>query len=232
MDAKSSKIRALKRDCLTNPYQSKLYYVGGHLLFLLIFAERYLEGCRDFVRLVEHNAKKAIDAGTEPAQAYQWAMTGSLQLVEEKANEQRAARDALSPPGEAVDGKLTLTLGQLLDSRTSGGAKLKRRNMLAGVTRNVVYVVRDGDAVLYVGCTRGEARSRLREHIAGRSPLGLAIRRERQRSKGWTAEMISHADHKSALATEKRLTEEYRPRYCAAYAKSGESTTWQEPCRT
>lgn len=195
------------------------------MLIFSPFAVRFLPGIEEFIQVVDHNVKLRISRGEDPAAVYAGVIQDVFAEVRNAAQKERDRVESMSPPGEAVDGRLTLPLSKLLDPNTTPLAKRRRRNMLDGVNRNVVYVVRDGDAVLYVGCTRSNARRRIREHLSGKSPFGQAIKRERPRSNEWTAEMIAHPDHQSALATEKRLTDEYKPRYCAAYAQPGDQTT-------
>lgn len=108
---------------------------------------------------------------------------------------------------------LTLPLRELMDRRICRGNKLK------GVARNVVYIVRHDDAVLYVGSSRYDARTRLKAHEHAHSPLGDALRQEIRLAKfnqdaSWTVEMIPHATYEEAFQKEKKLTIELAPRFC------------------
>jgi len=57
-----------------------------------------------------------------------------------------------------------------------------------------VYVVRDGEVVLYVGRTRETMGNRLRGHCNHRSALGTLIREHRPESGGWRVDMFTLCD--------------------------------------
>lgn len=118
-------------------------------------------------------------------------------------------RDALLdlPVSSALPDPLTLTLGELLKRDTCDWP------LYIGVSRNVVYVVRDGDHVLYVGSTRYDARSRMKSHEKAHSPLGEALR-SRNGKNDWTVEMIPHSDYDSAAIKEKELIRQFAPAFC------------------
>lgn len=175
-------------------------------------------GIESAVQYIENEAQRRIATGDDAQTAYRGAMAEMVEAYKEYKAKKAAEEEAYCPPGEAKDGRLTLTVGVLLERpRGNRIKKLRRRHLLDGVLHNVVYVVKDGDAVLYVGCTRFDPSGRLSEHVAGRTALGTAIRETRPRSNEWSVDLISHPNHKAALQTEMELTVQYKPKYCAAY---------------
>jgi len=177
------------------------------------FAHRSLPFVKNVAAYVEARAEQLIVAGYDARESYQIAISEALAETQTLSDQYVAATAIQYPPGKAKDGKLTLSLGEILDTRQSYPAKIKRRRMFEGVDSNVVYVVRDGETALYVGCTGRSAEYRLRGHISGKSDLGKAIASD-PRSNEWQVEMISHPDKKSALAKERELQAELRPKFC------------------
>lgn len=118
-----------------------------------------------------------------------------------------AARDAFreQPTHAPIPSPTTLTLRELMESRFC-------RSPLAAA-RNVVYIVRDGESVLYVGSSRYNARKRMKAHEKARSPLGKALRTD-PNAKTWNVEMIFHADYKLAARKERELIAQLMPSFC------------------
>lgn len=111
------------------------------------------------------------------------------------------------PTETVLPSPMTLTLGELLERDTCDWPAF------INVSRNVVYVVKDGDRVLYVGSTRYNARSRMKSHEKAHSPLGEALRTNPNKNN-WTVEMTPHADYDEAALREKELIRELAPAYC------------------
>ena len=105
----------------------------------------------------------------------------------------------------------TVQLGQLLDNNRAYPAKLKRKRMLEGVERCVIYIVKAGDRILYVGATNYSARDRLRWHIHGKSNLGRHIVANRPGSENWQVEMMRFPSRSALLIAEQRIIEELGP---------------------
>jgi predicted GIY-YIG superfamily endonuclease len=101
----------------------------------------------------------------------------------------------------------TMRLGDLLRRETCNLPEF------AGVGLNVVYIVRAGDDVLYVGSTRYNARSRMKSHQKQHSPLGQALR-EDPNAMNWGVEMIPHSDYREAARKERELITQLQPRFC------------------
>ena len=118
-------------------------------------------------------------------------------------------RDAFRarPVASALAAPLTLSIAELLDRKTCS------RPDFRGVRANVVYIVRDGEQVRYVGSTRYNARRRMKSHQKSHSPLGQALR-ENPAATDWTVEMIPHADYQTAAAKEKELITHLNPTFC------------------
>ena|ERR1051325_7858320 len=114
------------------------------------------------------------------------------------------------PTVSALSASMTMKLGRLLHRRTPNLREF------SGVRLNVVYIIRDGQRVLYVGSTRYDARKRLKSHQTSHSPLGTALR-EDPNADNWTVEMIPHADYKSAALKEKQLIAQLAPAFCRRF---------------
>lgn len=86
-------------------------------------------------------------------------------------------------------GPLEVPLGAVVGRSLAigGGAVLA----VDSIPRNFqVYVVRDGDTVLYVGITTQGIERRLEQHIESRSPLGHAIIDSAPASNEWALECV------------------------------------------
>lgn len=169
-----------------------------------------------FMKTVEANTEKRIEAGQDPATAFEGSARDVFAAIKALADKRKADQLALSPPGEAIDGRLTLPLLRLVRAQTRA-LQIKDRNLLEGVDKNVVYIVRDdAGAVLYVGSTRNSPRSRLIAHVTSPSGsrLGAYVRQNRPRSNDWPVELIAHADYPTAAAKEIELIRELNPRFC------------------
>lgn len=177
------------------------------------FAYRTLPYFERFIEWVNARVPQYLEAGYEPIDAYKAALAEGIEETKALSDEYKAHLQNKYPPGKAVDGKLTLTLGELLDNNRSHIAKVRRRRMLDGVRKYVVYIVRNGEEVLYVGATNFDPENRIRNHVSGRSALGKAIRREVSSGK-WTVELIAHPDKSTARAKEKELQIQFRPKFC------------------
>lgn len=114
---------------------------------------------------------------------------------------------AQRPAVAVLAAPLTLPLGQLLSRDTCNSREYR------GVSLNVVYIVRDGEAVRYVGSTRYDARTRMKSHQKAHSPLGKALRANPD-TRNWSVEMIPHADYREAAAREKELINQLNPTFC------------------
>lgn len=109
------------------------------------------------------------------------------------------------PVAAPLPAPLTLKMGDLLRSRF--------KHRLSAHQRNIVYIIREGESVLYVGSTRYGARSRIKSHQKAHSPLGEALRTN-PKFKEWDVEMIAHSDYRSAADKEKHLIRELNPAFC------------------
>src|SRR5262249_40342857 len=87
----------------------------------------------------------------------------------------------------------------------------RQREALQGFRTYVVYIVRDGDLVLYVGATHYSAKERLLWHLHNRSSLGKAIIAARPLSDQWTVEMLACLDWADTLRQEAEKTKELSP---------------------
>jgi predicted GIY-YIG superfamily endonuclease len=112
----------------------------------------------------------------------------------------------VAPVSTALPEPLTLAMGVLLDRRTC------RDRRYRALKSNIVYVIRQGEQVLYVGSTRHDARHRIKSHQKAHSPLGEALRNHASVSE-WSVEMIPHADYPTAFEKEKQLIGQLRPRF-------------------
>lgn len=121
-------------------------------------------------------------------------------IVQRDAFQERPLEAPLPAP-------LTMTLGDLLKRNTCGWPAFIQ------VSRNVVYIIKDDDRVLYVGSTRYDARKRIKSHEKAHSPLGEALRTDANRNR-WSVEMIPHPDYDSAAIKEKELITELTPAFC------------------
>lgn len=195
--------------------------LGMTVLLFTPFAVRYESAISDFIQIVEHNVNLRIADGHDPTTVYPQVIKEVFEMVQQAAGKERARVEAMSPPGQAIDGRLVLTVGKLLDARRSPSLKRIRKNLLAGVHRYVVYIVRnDAEGVLYVGATHYNAEHRIRQHVNGRSALGNEIRKHKPHSDSWTVEMLAQPDWKTALAKEEELTTQLRPTLCARFLKN------------
>lgn len=106
--------------------------------------------------------------------------------------------------------KLTVSVGQLIDNNRSRPAQIRRRELLNGFKSYVVYIVRDDQKIIYIGSTNYNAEIRIRQHITGKSDLGIRIRQHYPESMGWTVEMIK-CDKHELRQKEKFLIHELNP---------------------
>lgn len=129
--------------------------------------------------------------------------------LQTQIREYRDKRCALEecPVETPVPEPLTMTLADLLKRATCDWPAFIK------VSRNVVYIIKDDDRILYVGSTRYNARSRIKSHERAQSPLGKALRTDVNRNN-WSVEMIPHADYDSAFLKERDLIRELRPAFC------------------
>lgn len=129
--------------------------------------------------------------------------------TQKQIREYAARRDAFNsrPTVSAVANPLTMTLRELLNRNTCDSPAFR------GVSLNVVYIIRNGESVLYVGSTRYDARSRVKSHQKAHSPLGKGLR-EDPNAPNWSVEMIPHADYREAAQMEKRLINQLSPAFC------------------
>lgn len=132
---------------------------------------------------------------------------GCARYLQQEIHDYGARLDAwkVAPVSTALPKPLTMTMGVLLERRTCNNRQY------CALRSNIVYIIRDGETVLYVGSTRYDARSRIKSHQKAHSLLGKALRT--QAVDEWTVEMIPHADYKSASDKEKRLIVELSPRF-------------------
>lgn len=166
-----------------------------------------------FVDMSESLAEqKAAAANAHPSAFLQEAMHEILKSLVDYSKLRELAippRKKLPPQSEPV----TVPLGPLISGARSGMDKKYREDHLQGLSLCAVYVVRSGDAVLYVGATKRGVRTRLRSHVSGRSRLGSAIRRDAS-SRDWTVEIIPFADYQNVLWKEKELIQQLKPHFC------------------
>lgn len=177
------------------------------------FMSLCLPGIAQFVDMAETLAEqKAAAANGHPAAFLQEAMREILQsLIDYSKLRELAipARKKLPPLSEPI----TVPLGPLISGARSGLDKKYREEHLQGLPRYAVYIVRNGDQVLYVGATQKGPRGRLRSHVSGRTRLGAAIRRDPS-SRDWTVEIIPFSDYQNVLWKEKELTQQLKPHFC------------------
>lgn len=158
-----------------------------------------LQGIDMFVDLVDGMVGANPGATFEPC----------ARELQRRIREYSGQRDTFKslPTMAALARPLTLSVGELLDPKTC------RLPAFRGVSLNVVYIVRNGDAVMYVGSTRYNARTRMKSHAKSHSPLGEALRKNPQ-AQFWLVEMIPHADYREAAAKEKQLIASLSPLFC------------------
>lgn len=161
-----------------------------------------LSGINMFVELVDEMVKANAGSTFEQCARY----------LQNQIREYSKTRDGFHyRPTQAVLPKsLTLSLSELMSRSTCGDRRY------AAISRNVVYVVRDGDRVLYVGSTRYGARGRMKSHEKSHSPLGEALRADSGKGS-WTVEMIPHADYEAAALKEKQLITKLAPAFCRRF---------------
>lgn len=140
-----------------------------------------------------------------PELSYEEAVKETHRQIRAYASKRDVFRS--QPTASALAAPLTLSLGQLLHRDTCSMKEFR------GVGLNVVYIVRDGERVLYVGSTRYDARTRLKAHQKSHSPLGKNLR-ENPNAKNWSVEMIPHADYREAAQKEKDLIAQLTPAFC------------------
>lgn len=173
------------------------------------FLYLHSEGIDLFVKAVEHVFE--IQSQADPSVQYRDVVLSAQRDIREYGEaKDRLARTTPPAPPEMRKEPLVMPLGELMDRR------ICRSKKLAGCERYVVYVVRDGEAVLYVGVTNYDARSRLVSHRNTETPLGKALRRN-PRAGEWSVEMIAHPDSRSAREKEKVLIIQYQPKYNRKY---------------
>lgn len=136
----------------------------------------------------------------------------AVKRLQKELKEYGARRDAFNArPVEApIPQPMTMTLGRLLERRTCNSQAYKQ------LGRNIVYVIRDGEHVLYVGSTRNDVRTRMKSHEKTLSPLGNALRTDPDRFN-WSVEMIPHTDYDAAVSREKELIRQLRPPFCRKF---------------
>lgn len=163
---------------------------------LLVF---HLRGINLFVDIVDEMVQANEGSTFEQCARY----------LQTQIREYRDKRCALEdrPVETPVPEPLTMTLEELLKRDTCDWPAFIK------VSRNVVYIIRDDDRILYIGSTRYNARSRIKSHEKAHSPLGKALRTDANRNN-WSVEMIPHADYDEAFAKERDLIRELRPAFC------------------
>jgi predicted GIY-YIG superfamily endonuclease len=163
----------------------------------------------DFMLLQYQGIRLFMETVEEMVRAGQGDHATCMKLLWKQLMDYSAAKSAFSemPVAAPVPVPLTVTLSELLDHR------IFRNGAFEGVRRNVVYIIKNGDEVLYVGSTRHNARSRIKSHQKARSPLGTGLRQD-PTANTWSIEMIPHADYKAAAQKEKELIRQLRPSFC------------------
>jgi hypothetical protein len=114
------------------------------------------------------------------------------------------------PPQTVIPAPLTMSLSELM------GRKVCANPLYLAASRNVVYILRDGERVLYVGSSHYGARKRMKSHEKAHSPLGEALRTDPNRHN-WSVEIITHADYGSAASKEKQLIAQFAPAFCRRF---------------
>jgi predicted GIY-YIG superfamily endonuclease len=85
-------------------------------------------------------------------------------------------------------------------------ARAKCRELRRALGMLCVYVVRDGETVLYVGATHYSVIERLAWHVnSGKSPLCALMRAARPAYVSWTVEVFPMPDWPTALRQEKDI---------------------------
>ena len=119
-----------------------------------------------------------------------------------------------TPTGLIVTGEpdFVTSLGELIDTNGSWVAKNKRKGNPVFSTRCIVYIVRDGAQVLYIGSTNYSARDRLFWHLRNKSSeLGLAIKFHLPKSQSWVVDIYKMPNRPIAFKTETAFINELRP---------------------
>ena len=104
------------------------------------------------------------------------------------------------------------SLGHLLQRTTNPLWRQESQRIRRLIWRRTVYVVRDGETVLYVGSTRYTPIERLTVHLnSNDSALGQRIKQDQIAARDWMVTVIKFDSIEDMLATEARLTAELHP---------------------
>ncbi len=74
-----------------------------------------------------------------------------------------------------------------------------------------VYIVKQDERILYVGCSTYGPTQRLKQHLSSRSPLGQYIKSRKPTSDAWKVEVNFYPNRKTALAAELEFIRNLKP---------------------
>jgi predicted GIY-YIG superfamily endonuclease len=111
---------------------------------------------------------------------------------------------------QLMEREMTYRLGDLLPSHKGYALQAKAKAIYRQLPMCCVYVVRDGNRIIYVGSTNYRATNRLKQHRAHGSPLGRLMRID-SNSHNWAVDIHPAPDRVSAYALETEMIHRLQP---------------------